>query len=169
MSLSMFQASIPAFLRGLNVLSTLLQKGEEYAAAQGIAPDVLLGARLADDMMPLTAQIQRSSDASKFCVARLCGIDAPKFEDNEASFQQLQERIANTVAFLKSVNEKQFDGSEGRDITLTFGPFSQKFTGADYLLTFALPNFYFHVTTAYDILRNQGVKIGKLDYLGKYA
>jgi hypothetical protein len=120
-------------------------------------------------MMPLTAQVQRASDASKLCVARLCGIDAPKFEDNEASFQQLQERIANTVAFLKSVNEKQFADSEGREITLTFGQFSQKFTGADYLLTFALPNFYFHVTTAYDILRNQGVKIGKLDYLGKYA
>lgn len=169
MSLSMFQVSVPAFLRALNVLSALLAKGEEHAAAHGIVPDVLLGARLAEDMMPLTAQIQRVSDTAKFCVARLCGIDAPKFEDNEASFQQLQERIANTVAFLKSVNDKQFAGSESREITLTFGPFSQTFTGQDYLLTFVLPNFYFHVTTAYDILRAQGVKIGKLDYLGKYA
>lgn len=169
MSLSMFQVSVPAFLRALNVLSTLLAKGEEHAAAHGIIPDVLLGARLAEDMMPLTAQIQRVSDTAKFCVARLCGIDAPKFDDDEASFQQLQERIANTVAFLKSVNEKQFADSEAREITLTFGPFSQTFTGQDYLLTFVLPNFYFHVTTAYDILRAQGVKIGKLDFLGKYA
>lgn len=169
MSLSMYQVSIPAFLRGLNALSALLKKGEEHAAAHGVIPDVLLGSRLAEDMMPLTAQVQRASDASKFCIARLCGIDAPQFEDNEASFQQLQERIANTVAFLKSVNEKQFTDSEGREITLTYGQFSQKFTGADYLLTFALPNFYFHVTTAYDILRNQGVTLGKLDYLGKYA
>ncbi|GAB2847194.1 DUF1993 domain-containing protein [Pseudoduganella ginsengisoli] len=169
MSLSMFQVSVPAFLRALNVLSTLLAKGEEHAAAHGIVPDVLLGARLAEDMMPLTAQIQRVSDTAKFCVARLCGIDAPKFDDDEASFQQLQERIANTVAFLKSVNDKQFAGSETREITLTFGPYSQTFTGQDYLLTFVLPNFYFHVTTAYDILRSQGVKIGKLDYLGKYA
>lgn len=169
MSLTMFQVSVPAFLRALSVLSALLDKGEEHAAAHGIVPDVLLGARLAEDMMPLTAQIQRVSDTAKFCVARLCGIDAPQFDDDEASFQQLRERIASTVAFIKSVNDKQFAGSEARDITLTFGAFSQTFTGQDYLLTFVLPNFYFHVTTAYDILRAQGVKIGKLDYLGKFA
>lgn len=169
MSLTMFQVSVPAFLRALSVLSALLDKGEEHAAAHGIVPDVLLGARLAEDMMPLTAQIQRVSDTAKFCVARLCGIDAPQFDDDEASFQQLRERIASTVAFIKSVNDKQFAGSEACDITLTFGAFSQTFTGQDYLLTFVLPNFYFHVTTAYDILRAQGVKIGKLDYLGKFA
>ncbi|MBY0239981.1 MAG: DUF1993 domain-containing protein [Burkholderiaceae bacterium] len=169
MSLTMFQVSVPAFLRALSVLSALLDKGEEHAAAHGIVPDVLLGARLAEDMMPLTAQIQRVSDTAKFCVARLCGIDAPTFDDDEASFQQLRERIASTVAFIKSVNDQQFAGSEARDITLTFGAFSQTFTGQDYLLTFVLPNFYFHVTTAYDILRAQGVKIGKLDYLGKFA
>lgn len=168
MSLSMYQASIPAFVRALNVLSALLKKGEEHAAEHGIVPDILLGARLADDMMPLTAQVQRVSDAAKLCVARLAGIDAPKFEDNEASFQQLRERIEKTLAFLESVGEAQLEGSDTRDITLTFGAFSQSFTGQSYLLTFALPNFYFHVTTAYGILRAQGVKIGKLDFLGPF-
>ncbi|KQX00420.1 hypothetical protein ASC94_30030 [Massilia sp. Root418] len=168
MSLSMYQVSVPAFVRGLNVLSALLKKGEEHAAATGAVPDVLLGARLADDMLPLSAQVQRASDASKFCVARLCGVDAPKFDDNEASFQQLQERIASTIAFLESVPQAQFDGAEARDVTLTFGAFSQAFTGSGYLLTFALPNFYFHITTAYGILRAQGVKLGKLDFLGPF-
>ncbi|CAN7611606.1 DUF1993 domain-containing protein [Pseudoduganella sp. LjRoot289] len=168
MSISMYQASVPAFVRALNVLSALLKKGEEHAAATGGVPDVLLGARLAEDMMPLTAQIQRASDASKLTVARLCAIEAPKFEDNEASFQQLQERIANTIAFIESVPEAQFDGAAERDVTLSYGSFSQHFTGQSYLLTFALPNFYFHVTTAYGILRAQGVKIGKLDFLGPF-
>lgn len=168
MPLSMYQASIPVFLRALNVVSTLLKKGEAHAVANGISPDTLLGARLADDMMPLTAQVQRISDTAKLCISRLCSLDAPKFDDDETSFEQLQERIAKTVAYLKGVNDTQFAGSEERDVTLTFGPFSQTFTGPDYLLTFALPNFYFHVTTAYDILRNQGVTLGKLDYLGPY-
>ena len=168
MSISIHQASVPAFVRGLNVLSALLTKGEEHVAASGGVPDMLLGARLAEDMLPLTAQIQRASDASKFTVARLCGIEAPKFEDNEASFQQLRERIAQTIAFLESVPEEQFAGAEKRDVTLTYGAFSQHFTGLSYLQTFALPNFYFHVTTAYGILRAQGVKIGKLDFLGPF-
>ncbi|WP_228894031.1 DUF1993 domain-containing protein [Pseudoduganella aquatica] len=168
MSLSMYQVSVPVFVRGLKVLSTLLKKGEEHADASGMVPDMLLGARLAEDMLPLSAQVQRASDASKLCVARLCGVDAPKFEDNEASFQQLQERIAKTIAYMESVPQAQFDGADGRDVTLTFGAFSQSFTGQGYLLTFALPNFYFHITTAHGILRAQGVKIGKLDYLGPF-
>lgn len=168
MSISLYQASVPAFLRGLKVLSALLAKGEEHVAANGGVPDMLLGAQLVDDMLPLTAQIQRASDASKLCIARLCGIEAPKFEDNEASFQQLQERIAQTIAFIESVPEAQFAEAGERDVTLTYGSFSQHFTGQSYLLTFALPNFYFHVTTAYGILRAQGVKIGKLDFLGPF-
>lgn len=168
MSISIYQASVPAFVRGLNVLSALLAKGEEHVAATGGVPDMLLGAQLAEDMLPLTAQIQRASDASKLCIARLCGIEAPKFEDNEASFQQLQERIAQTIAFIESVPEAQFEGAAEREVTLTYGSYSQHFTGQGYLLTFALPNFYFHVTTAYGILRAQGVKIGKLDYLGPF-
>ncbi|MES2259815.1 MAG: DUF1993 domain-containing protein [Pseudomonadota bacterium] len=168
MSLSMYQVSVPVFVRGLKALSVLLKKAEDHAAEHGVVPDILLGAKLADDMMSLTAQVQRVSDTAKLAIARLCALEAPKFEDNEASFQQLQERIEKTVAYLESVDQAKFDASESRDITLTFGPFSQGFTGSSFLLTFALPNFYFHVTTAYDILRNQGVKIGKLDYLGSY-
>lgn len=169
MSLSLYQVSVPAFLRGLSVLSELLKKAEAHADEHGIVPDILLGARLAEDMLPLSAQVQRVSDTSKMTVARLCGIEAPKFEDNETSFQQLQERIARTVAFLESVDEAKFVGCGEREIAIAFGSFSQRFTGESYLLTFGLPNFYFHVATAHDILRNQGVKVGKLDYLGAFA
>jgi hypothetical protein len=168
MSLSLYQASVPVFVRALKVLSELLKKGEEHVSASGGVPDVLLGARLAEDMFPLTAQVQRASDSAKLCIARMCGIDAPVFEDNEASFQQLQERIANTIAYLESITPTQFNNADTREITLTYGAFSQGFTGQSYLLTFALPNFFFHLTTAYGILRAQGVKIGKLDYLGPF-
>jgi hypothetical protein len=168
MSLSMSKASVPAFVRGLNVLSHLLKKGEEHAAQAGIAPEAMLGARLADDMLPLSAQVQRASDASKFTVQRLSGGDAPKFADDETSFAQLQERIANTIAYLHSVDAAQIDAGSDREVSLKFGSFGANFTGESYLLTFALPNFYFHVVTAYDILRNQGVNIGKRDYLGAF-
>jgi hypothetical protein len=168
MSLSMYQASVPVFVRALNILSVLLKKGEEHAEANGVEPAILLGARLADDMLPFSAQVQRVSDAAKLATARLAGIEAPRFEDDEVTFQQLQERIDKTVAFLNSVSKAQLADADSREITLKFGTFSQSFTGSDYLLTFALPNFYFHVTTAYDILRNQGVKIGKLDFLGPF-
>lgn len=168
MALSLSKASVPAFVRGLKVLSELLKKGEEHAAQAGIAPETLLGARLAEDMLPLSAQIQRASDASKFAVQRLSGGDAPKFADDETSFAQLQQRIANTIAYLEGVDGAQVDAGEDREVSLKFGSFGATFSGESYLLTFALPNFYFHVVTAYDILRNQGVKIGKLDYLGPF-
>jgi hypothetical protein len=168
MSLTMSKASVPAFVRGLTILSTLLKKGEEHAAQAGIKPETLLGARLAEDMLPLTAQVQRASDTAKFAVQRIGGGEAPKFADDETSFAQLQERIASTIAYLQSVDAAQLDAGAEREVTLKFGSFGANFTGESYLLTFALPNFYFHVVTAYDILRNQGVKIGKLDYLGAF-
>jgi hypothetical protein len=168
MSLSMSKASVPAFVRGLNVLSDLLKKGEEHAAQAGIAPEAMLGARLAEDMLPLSAQVQRASDASKFTIQRLSGGEAPKFEDTETTFAQLQERIANTIAYLQSVDAAQIDAGSDREVSLKFGSFGANFTGESYLLSFALPNFYFHVVTAYDILRNQGVQIGKRDYLGSF-
>jgi hypothetical protein len=168
MSLSMSKASVPAFVRGLTILSTLLKKGEEHAAQAGTEPEALLGARLAEDMLPLTAQVQRASDASKFTIQRLSGGEAPKFEDTETSFAQLQERIANTIAYLQSVDAAQIDAGSDREVSLKFGSFGANFTGESYLLSFALPNFYFHVVTAYDILRNQGVQIGKRDYLGSF-
>jgi hypothetical protein len=169
MSLTMSTVSVPAFVRGLSILSTLLKKGEEHAAQAGLDPDTLLGARLADDMLPLTAQIQRASDTAKFAAQRIGGGEAPKFADDETSFAQLQERIANTIAYLQGVDAAQLDAGADREVTLKFGSFGANFTGESYLLTFALPNFYFHVVTAYDILRKQGVKIGKLDYLGAFS
>ncbi|MNT15768.1 hypothetical protein D3C72_1508400 [compost metagenome] len=119
-------------------------------------------------MYPLSGQIQRASDASKFAVQRLTQGDAPKFPDDETTLAQLQQRIAGTIAYLQSVTPEQIDGAEGRKVTLNWGEFKPEFQGDSYLLTFALPNFYFHVTTAYGILRQAGVPIGKLDFLGPY-
>ena len=169
MSLTMSKVAVPAFVRGLTVLSDLLKKGEAHAAQAGIDPEALLGARLADDMLPLSAQVQRASDASKFALQRLSGSEGPKFPDDETTFAQLQARIANTIAWLQSVDVALLDASNARDVTVTWGSTSASFSGESYLLTFALPNFYFHIVTAYDILRQQGVKIGKLDYLGAFG
>lgn len=168
MSLSMYQASVPVFVRGLTVLAALLEKAAAHAQAAGIEPSALVNARLAPDMYPLSGQIQRASDASKFAVQRLSQGEAPKFPDDETTLAQLQQRIADTIAYLQSVKPEQVDGSESRKLTLSFGEFKAEFQGQDYLLTFALPNFYFHVATAYGILRQAGVPIGKLDYLGPY-
>ncbi|SSW68829.1 DUF1993 domain-containing protein [Achromobacter agilis] len=168
MSLSLYQACVPVFIRGLTVLAALLEKGAAHAAATGADPAELINARLAPDMYPLSGQVQRASDASKFAVQRLSRVEAPKFPDEETTFEQLQARIAATIAYLQSVTADKLDGAESRKITLAFGDFKQEFRGDDYLLTFALPNFYFHVTTAYGLLRQAGVKIGKLDFLGPY-
>jgi hypothetical protein len=165
----MHQVSVPMFVRGLNVLADLLRKAEAHVEQHGSVPDAMISARLADDMLPLSAQVQRASDTSKMSVERLTGVVAPKFEDNETSFDQLQERIANTLAYLNSVAEDAFAGSELRAIKLNFGSFQPEFKGDEYLLTFALPNFFFHIVTAHDILRNQGVPVGKRDYLGPFA
>lgn len=167
MALTLSTVSVPAFVRGLKILSTLLARGEEYAEQSGLVPDVLLGARLADDMLPLTAQVQRASDTAKFAAQRISGGEAPKFPDDETSFQQLQERIANTIAYLESVDPAQLDAGAGREVKLNWGAGREAtFDAESYLLSFALPNFYFHVVTAYDILRHRGVQVGKLDYLG---
>jgi len=168
MSLTMYKVSAPVFVRGLKVMANLLRKAQGHADEQGVAHDRLLSARLADDMLPLTAQVQRASDTSKLSVERLSGVAAPKFPDTETSFAQLQERIAGTIAYIESVGEEHFADSETREVALSFGSFKPTFTGESYLLTFALPNFYFHVVTLHDILRNQGVQVGKIDYLGPY-
>lgn len=166
MSLTMYRASIPAFIRGLEVLSTLLEKAVAFADEKGIAHADIIGARLAPDMLPFASQIQRASDTSKLSAQRLAGGEAPRFEDNEDSFDALQERIANTIIYLKSIDAKQLDGSDTRTVTVKFKDAQPSFSGVDYLLGFGLPNFYFHVVTAYDILRHLGVPIGKMDYLG---
>lgn len=160
MSLSMYQASVPVLLRGFKNLSAVLRKGEAYPGSEDF-----VAARLAPDMFPLAGQIQRASDTAKGCAARLAGITAPSMPDEEKTFADLQERINKTVAFLESVKPEQIDGSEKKPIELKAGPNTLNFTGESYLLTFVIPNFFFHVTTAYDILRHRGVALGKMDYL----
>ncbi|WP_034296668.1 DUF1993 family protein [Herbaspirillum sp. RV1423] len=166
MSLSMHQVSVPVFIRSLNVLSALLDKAVAHIEEDKLDPESILTARLFEDMYPLTAQIQRASDAAKFGAARLAAVQPPSFADEETTFPQLQERIAKTIAFLEELKPEQIDGSEDREIVMKLRDREVRLTGQSYLFTFALPNFLFHVTTAYDILRHKGVKIGKLDYLG---
>jgi hypothetical protein len=162
----MHRATVPVLIRGLRILSTLLEKGEAHAKETGAD---LTGARLAPDMLTLVGQIQRVSDTSKAAISRLTDITPPSFPDEEVTFADLQARIAKTIAFLETVDPAAFDGADTREVTLKAGPSEAKMSGEDCLLGFVLPNFYFHLTTAYGILRNQGVAVGKLDYLGPFA
>ena len=164
---SMYSLSIPAFIHSLEALSTILTKAEEYAPTKKIDLSVFVNARLAPDMLPLSRQIQIASDGVKGAAARLSGVPIPSFDDNETTFEELKERIAKTVAFLKTVKPEQMDGSDTRTIELKVGGNELSFTGLQYLTHFAIPNLYFHVTTAYDILRHNGVPLSKADYLGK--
>jgi len=166
MTISMYQASVPVFLKMLDNLTVFLDKGEAFAAAKKIDPPVLLGYRLVPDMLNLTRQVQIASDHAKRATARLAGIEPPVYEDNEVSFADLRARIAKTVAFVKSVKPEQIDGSEDREIKLKVGGNDKTFTGQTYLLLNALPNFFFHTTTAYAILRHCGVDVGKKDFIG---
>lgn len=166
MAISMYQASIPQFTKMLTNLSGILSKGEAFASTKGIAGATLVEGRLAPDMFPLSKQVQVACDQVKNGMARLAGVEPPKFEDNETTFAQLQERIAKTIAFANSLKPEQIDGTEAKEIQFSIKEWNFEFVGAQYLLTWIIPNFYFHVTTAYDILRHQGVEIGKTDYLG---
>jgi uncharacterized protein len=165
MPLSLYDISVPVFIRGFGNMSTFLEKGRAHADDNGIAHSKLLEARLFDDMAPLTAQIQRASDAAKLALVRVAQVVPLAMEDNEASFDELQARIAATVEFLKNVPENAMDGREAAEVILPTRNGSLTFTAQDYLLAFAIPNFFFHVTTAYDILRHSGVPLGKMDYL----
>jgi hypothetical protein len=167
MSLSMYQASVPVFLRAFANLSQVLQKAKAHAEAKKIDPIAFTQARLYPDMLPLVNQIRIASDVTKGGAARLAGVEVPKMEDNEVTFDDLLARIEKTVAFLKTLTPAQIDGSEARDITLPMRAGPVQFKGQDYLLGFVLPNLYFHCTTAYAILRHNGVEIGKMDFLGK--
>jgi uncharacterized protein len=164
--MSMSDAAIPVFEIGLNTLSALLDKAEAYAQAKSIDPAVLLNARLFPDMFAFTRQVQSACDQAKNGSARLAGIDPPRYEDNEKTIAELKARIAKTVAFVKTLDAKRIDDSADREITFPLGPNKGHMKGADYLNHFAVPNFYFHVTTAYDILRHCGVEIGKRDFIG---
>jgi len=167
MNISMYQASAPRFARMLRNLSALLDHGQAYCEAKKIEPGVITGARLYPDMYPLTRQVQIACDTAKGAVARLAAVEAPKHEDTEQTFAELKGRIAKTVDFIESVKAEKIDGAEDREIVLKMRSGERKFNGLQYLLGFAYPNFYFHVTTAYNILRHNGVEIGKTDFIGK--
>jgi len=167
MNLSMYQACTPVFTRALTNLSAIFDKAEAHATTKKIDQSVFMAARLAPDMLALPRQVQIASDTARRTVARLSGQEAPPLEDNEASFADLKARIAKTIDYMKTVSASQIDGSEERSIAMKVGGNDIKFTGRDYLLGFAMPNFFFHVTTAYNILRHNGVEIGKMDFLGR--
>lgn len=166
MALSMYQATVPVFLRSLANLSAVLQKAAEDAKLRKIDEEVFVRARLAADMLPLAEQVQFVIIHAKGVGARLAGMEIPDFGGPETSFSGLQDRIAKTVDFLKGLSASQIDGSEGRTVVLSLQGNKVTLTGQDYLLNFALPNFYFHHAIAYAILRHNGVEIGKADYLG---
>lgn len=167
MSLTMSGASVPMFNQYLTALSRLLDKAEAHALAREIDPNALLQARLFSDMFPLTSQVQFACDFAKGAVARLSGISVPSYEDNEKSFAELKARIARTLEFVNSIDASRIDGSETRDIRMNFAGQPLDFKSEPYLIGFALPSFIFHVTTAFGILRHNGVEIGKADFLGK--
>jgi uncharacterized protein len=166
MSITMYQASAPRFVNTLNNLSAILDKAQAHAEAKKIDPAVLVSARLYPDMFALARQVQTACDTAKGAVARLGGVENPRYEDTEQTFAELKARIAKTIEFIGTVKPEQIDGSEDKEIVLKLGGREVKFAGMQYLLGFAQPNFYFHVTTAYDILRHNGVELVKRDYLG---
>lgn len=168
MSLNMYQASIPVFIRMLGNLSVILNKAVTHAEAIKIDPSIFINARLAPDMLPLSRQVQIATDMAKGCAARLAGLEVPSYEDNETTFADLQTRIAKTIAFLQSISAEQINGSEERIVMLRLRGKEISFLGQPYLLDFALPNVYFHITTTYAILRHNGVEVGKMDYIGSY-
>jgi hypothetical protein len=168
MALSLYDISVPLFSRGLGQLSHVLDKGLAHAQAAGIDPVELVNARLAPDMFTLAGQVQSASDASKLGAARLAGITAPSFPDTETTYAELQARVAKTIEFLATVDRALIDGAGAREVTMKVRGNELKFSAERYLLQFALPNFFFHVTTAYGVLRHSGVPLGKLDYLGSF-
>jgi len=166
MPYSMSQTALPTFEIGLAALSGVLDKAAAFAAAKKVDPAVLLGYRLAPDMFALARQVQVACDQAKNGTARLAGVEPPKFEDTETTLDQLRERIAKTVAFLKTLDAKAIDAATDREITFPLGPNKGQMKGGDYLNHFVLPNFYFHLAAAYAIVRHCGVEIGKRDFLG---
>ena len=167
MSLSLHHMTIPALTLGLTNLSAILDKGAAHGEAKKVDPKTLGDARLIVDMLPLKRQVMIACDTAKGAAARLAGVENPKHEDNEQTIEELKARIAKTLAFIGSVTPAQFEGAESREIVMTFPNLTMKFSGLDYLTKFVLPNFYFHVMTAYSILRANGVDVGKNDFLGK--
>jgi hypothetical protein len=166
MAISMHQASAPRFVNTLKNLSAILDKAQAHAEAKKIDPGALTAARLYPDMFPMSRQVQTACDTAKGAVARLAGVEVPVHEDTERTFEELKARIARTIIFIETIQPAQVDGSEDREVVLKFRSGEVKFKGMQFLLGHALPNFHFHVTTAYNILRHNGVEVGKKDYIG---
>jgi hypothetical protein len=167
MQASMYAISVPVFVRMLGNLSAILEKAAAHAESKKFDPSVLLGSRLYPDMFPLIKQVQIAGDFAKGAVARLAGQEPPKYEDTETTIADLGVRLAKTIAFVEGFTPAQIDGTEDRDIELKVRGETVRFKGLPYLVHNALPNFYFHVTTAYAILRHNGVELGKRDFIGK--
>lgn len=165
--MSLYSETKAQFIHGLVSLSAVLEKSAAWAKEQGTDESALLEAKLAEDMFPLKRQVQVTCDMAKRAIARLANVEAPAMEDNESTFAQLHERIAATVAFLKSVQDSQLDGDDARPIMVQAREHQLHFTASSYVFQFAMPNFYFHSTTAYAVLRQAGVPLGKVDFLGK--
>jgi hypothetical protein len=169
MTISTYTASVPVFKQMLNALSNVLQKAEAHAGAKNIEPSVLLQARLFPDMFPLVRQVQIAVDFAKGVSARLAGVEVPSYADTEQSFAELQALLGKTLAFIDTLDAAQFEGSGAKEIVLRPGtPKEKKLSGDAYLQNYGLPQFFFHVTTAYTILRHNGVELGKRDYMGAY-
>lgn len=166
MPLSMYQASVPRFINILGNLSSILDKAQAHVDAKKITDASLTSFRLFPDMLPMARQVQIACDTAKGVVARLAGVDIPVFEDNEQTLAELKARVARTIAFIQTISPEQIDGTEDQDIVTKRGEKETHYKGMQFLLGHAIPNFYFHVTTAYNILRHNGVEIGKRDYLG---
>jgi uncharacterized protein len=166
MTISMYQASVPVFVRMLTNLNGILAKAAAHAQAKKIDESVLLNARLSPDMFPLTKQVHIATDFARGTGARLAGLEMPVYEDNEKTFAELIARVERTLGYLQTLKPAQIDGSETREIVRPIGGQPKKFTGINYLLQFALPNFYFHATTTYAILRHSGIEVGKMDFIG---
>ena len=168
MRISMYQASAPRFANMLRNLATLIEKADAHCAAKKIDPAAITSFRLYPDMFPFTRQVQIACDTAKGAVARLAGVEMPKHEDTEQTFAELKARIAKTIDFVESVSAAKIDGTEEKEIVLAMRSGERRYKGMQYLLGFAYPNFYFHVTTAYNILRHNGVEIGKRDFVGSF-
>jgi uncharacterized protein len=166
MEISMYRLSVPVFDRYLSNLSAILEKGATYAVEKKIDETVLTGMRLAPDMFPLSRQVQIAGDFAKGSCARLAGVEVPKYEDSEKTFADLQARCKKTQDFIKALAPEQFDGSEKRIVTIAIRGNNTEFVGLPYLTAYAFPHFYFHVTTAYNVLRHAGVPVGKTDFIG---
>lgn len=166
MATELYGLTVPVFTRGLNALSAILDKAAAHAAETGKDADAVLALRLIGDMNPFSKQVQTACDSAKLCVSRLSGVAAPVMDDSEATLDQLKARIRATLDYLASVPREAIDGQEAREVVLTFPGGEMKFLGQAYVIDFALPNFYFHLTTAYALLRADGVPLGKRDYLG---